>query len=241
MQDELEGRLRMATPSDLVDLCADLKLSSAELEGLGNNAKYRRIADELRAVAGHKVMNLARSVRSRQLSYREILVDVADKLTRGVFRRSGFHARPDADVATIEDYIVKEFQRVTAARLQKMSPDERRQVQSEIERRLGEKGVPAAVMKAASAALAAGSISGLALASAASGAFYSGLWTALFGLSMRQLVLSGLAVGGPVGIVAGIAMLLTSPSYGKTRRAVVRLAFIRRSHDEREALMKDVA
>lgn len=241
MQDELEGRLRMATRSDLVDLCADLKLPSTDLEGLGNTAKHRLLADELRSVAGHTLMNLARLAQSRQLSYREILVDVADKLTPGMFSQSGFHERPDVDVATIEDYIAQEFQRVAAARLQKMSPEERRQVQVEIERKLREQGATDAAMKAAGAAVATGSISGLALASTASVAFYSGLWTALVGVSVRQLVLSGLAVGGPVAAVAWIAMLLTSPSYGKTIPAVVRLAFIRRSHDEREALMKDVA
>jgi len=241
MQDELLSRFLMATPTDLTDLSKDLKLAPEVLEGLDAAAKRTRMADELRSVAGHTLMNLARLARSRRLSYREILIDVADKLTPGIISRSGFHDCPEANVATIENYIVEEVRRLAADRLQKMSSEDRRQVQGEIERKLREQGASDAALKAAGAAVAAGTVSGLVLASAASAALYSGLWTALVGMSVRQVVISGLAVGGPVGVVAGIVMLLTSPSYGKTIPAVVRLAFIRRSHDEREALMKEAS
>lgn len=237
-RDLLLDRVRMAGPSELDDLARDLKIDVDAFDGLSVDAKCARLADELRSVAGHTLMNVSRRVRGLQLSYRDILIDVADKLTPGVIARSGFHVRPEADEATIEDYIATEVQRRAAERLKALPPEDRCQLQSEVERKLREQGSTDTAIKAASVAVLSGNLSGMMLATATSAALYSSLWTTLAGLSARQVLVGGLAVGGPVGVLAGILMFATSPSYTKTIPTVIRLAFIRQSYQQRQALMQ---
>lgn len=239
--DQLLDRVRMSTPSDLNDLARDLKIDTDELRALNTEAKFDRLAEVLRSVAGHTVMNAYRRARGMQLTYREILIDVADKLTPGIVTRSGFHAKPQAELAEIEEYIAAQIRRRAAESLKAMSAEDRQQVQLDVERRLRELGIPDTTIRAASAAVLSGSMSGAMLATAASAALYSSLWTALVGLSARQVLVGGLAVGGPVGAVAGVLMFLTSPSYSKLIPAVVRLVFIVQSHRQREALAKELS
>lgn len=239
--DPLLDRVRMSTRSDLDDLARDLKIDSDDLRGLSTEGKCDRLAEVIRSVAGHTAMNAYRRARGMRLTYREILIDVADKLTPGIVTRSGFHTKPLAELAEIEEYIAAQIRRSASESLKAMSTEDRRQVQLDVERRLREQGMPDTTIRAASAAVLSGGMSGAMLATAASAALYSSLWTALVGLSARQVLVGGLAVGGPVGVVAGVLMFLTSPSYSKLIPAVVRLVFIVQSHQQRAALARELS
>lgn len=237
--DPLLVRMSLASASDLKELARDLKLELPDAPNQVRGDLERRLAHELRSVAGHSVMNGIRALRRKELAFREILIDVADVLTPGQFTRSGFHSKPGARDLEIEDYIEARVRELVLKRIAELPEHERARLQREVEADLRAKGMPDAAVQAAAVGVSAAALAGVALGPAMAAALYSTMWSFLVGLGLRQVVLGAVAVGGPIGIVLGVGMAVTMPSRRKTIPAVVRLIMIRRSHEQRSELMKE--
>lgn len=237
--DPLLARLSMASLPDLRELSRDLKLELRDAKQASRGDLERQLAREFRSVAGHSVMNGIRALRRKDLSFREILIDVADILTPGQFKRSGFHKEPMCSELEIEEYIEARVRELVLKKLAGMPEHERARLQSEVEADLRAKGMPDAALQAAAVGVSAAALAGMALGPAMAAALYSTMWSFLVGLGLRQVLLGAVAAGGPIGAALAVGMAVTMPSRRKTVPAVVRLIMIRRSHEQRSELMKE--
>ena len=228
--DRLMQRLSLCSKADLLDLLKDLKLDPAK-EALSSEHQLRLlVSKELRSVAGHSAANVFRGPHA--MPYREILVQVADKLTPGMFKRSPYRAdRPGDPDDLIENYIFARVQALIEEQVRKLNPEQRGELEAKLVAQLREQGFSTHMLSGVGAALASGSVTGALAAPMVATMLFGGIGTWLLGLSAGQLVLGGLAGGGPLGLlVAGVAVA-GAPSYRKLIPAVVRLITIRRSRD----------
>jgi uncharacterized protein YaaW (UPF0174 family) len=232
--DDLFQRLRQAPRPDLLLLLGDLKIASKGLEHKSKTELIHLVSKELRSAAGSSLLNPLRG--QHDLPYRRILVDVADKLSPGKFTWGPFEASGSESSTEIEDYIAERLEARLADLIASMSDDDKRKLQARLQADMRAKGVPEAVVGGTTTALSSGLLSGAALGPLIASLLFGSLWTTLFGMSVAQLVLGGVAVGGPVGIAVAAVAVATSPSYSKTIPAVYRLILIRRSAEARKGL-----
>lgn len=232
--DPLVNRLRMAQRSDLDDLLRDLKLEAERHRQKSNEELVCLISASLRSAAGNSIMNLRRG--RHDFPYKQILIDVADKLHPSKIRWTPFKLHDDSTVEQIESYVYERVQARISQWLEEMCPEKREDLARRIEDEMRRKGYPEALIRTTLAGILTGSLSGALLAGVVAPLLMGSLWTALFGFSLAQLLIGGVAVGGPVAMVIGAGTLLTSPSYSKTIPAVYRLIQIRLSAEEREKL-----
>jgi len=232
--DPLIRRLRMARRSDLDDLLRALKLKAERHRQNSDEELVCLISASLRSAAGNSIMNLRRGMHD--FPYKQILIDVADKLHPSTVRWTPFKLHDDSTVEQIESHVYERVQARISHWLKEMSPQRREVLTGRIKDEMRTKGYPEAVIQTTLAGVAAGSLSGALLGAVVAPLLMGSLWTAVFGFSLAQLLIGGAAVGGPVAVVIGAGTLLTSPSYSKTIPAVYRLIQIRLSAEEREKL-----
>ena len=226
MHDTLTSRLELATTSDLHDLLKDLKVKPSRWSDASNQVMAELISSELRAVAGNSMMNLVRRKQGHELAYRQILVDVADKLAPRL-RWSAFKVSGPETDEQIEDFIKERIQQRIKELLAKTPEAERSKLQAELERDLRNRGLPEAGITSSVSMLMSGVITGSVTSQLIANIFFGGLWTSIFGFSITQMLIGGVAVGGPVGIAVGALVVAAGPSYSKTIPAVYRLIMIR--------------
>ncbi|MEP6482569.1 MAG: hypothetical protein ABJA94_11240 [Rhodoglobus sp.] len=234
IDDVLFQRLRSAQRPDLISLISDLKLDANKFQGKPDDELVDAISAELRSVAGNSLMNPTRG--PHDFLYKELLVDVADKLAPGLTSWSHFRVSGPESEVEIEDYIAERVEVRVAELVSAMNEEDRRKLQARLELDMQSKGIPESVTRAAVTGLSTGAISGIAFGPLIASLLYSGLWTSIFGLTTAQVLLGGVALGGPVGIGLAAIAVLSGPSYSKTIPAVYRLILIRRSAEAREAM-----
>jgi uncharacterized protein YaaW (UPF0174 family) len=232
--DALFQRLRKAQRPDLLLLLADLKLDAQRLKDKSDDELIGIVSKQLRSVAGSSFANVARG--KHDLPYKRILIDVADKLAPGRLKWSQYKMSGPETESQIEDYILQRLEARLSELIKAMSEDDKRKLQTRLEDDMRAKGLPEAAVRGAVTALSTGVISGVAFGPLIASLLFGGLWTALFGLTIAQLLLGGVAIGGPVGLVLATIAVVTGPSYSKTIPAVYRLIVIRQSFEEREGL-----
>jgi uncharacterized protein YaaW (UPF0174 family) len=237
-KDSLPGRLRLATRADLDQLCRALKLDPTKYSDADHSdADVRELVEkEFRSAAGHTLMNLLRRRRRTSLGYKEILVDVADKLTPGFTKRSGFTTSGDEDEAMIEDYIFTNLISRIDERLKAMSDVEKKKLQEEVEKELQQEGTRASIILSTVGGVATGSVAAALAGPVVAALVFTGLRATLLGVAGMEIVVGGFALGGPIGILAGLLMFLWSPGYSKTIPAVCRLISIRLNDEARSRL-----
>lgn len=232
--DLLFQRLRLAKRTDLESLLEDLKNK--------DKLKYRYATDEdlvitiskkLRSAAGSSIVNRFRGPHA--FSYKQLLIDVADKLSPGR-RWTSFKVSGPETEEQIEDYIYGRLLIIMEDHLKSMSDADKAELQERLGADLRNRGLPEHVVRGALSALASGTITGIMVGPIIASAVFGGLWTWLFGLSLSQLILGGLAGGGPVGLLFAMAIIAAGPSYSKTIPAVTRLIMIRLSHEAESKL-----
>ncbi len=234
LNDKLFNRLRMAKRPDLLALLSDLRLDSQECKNLKKKELIDLISRQLRSAAGNSIVNIGRD--DHELSYKQILVDVADKLTPGWLSQSPFKIEDMATCEDIENYIFVQIEIIWKKHIDSLSSSDRAKLQVDFENALRESGVPSQIATGATATLMTGVLGGALVAPVVATAVFGGLWTMLFGLTTAQIVAGGLLGGGPIGLVfAGVAVA-TGPSYKKTIPCVVRLIFIKRSYEIEKSL-----
>ena len=225
--DELLKRLATAKRSDLEALLGDLKLRRYQPFDKTDAELIGKISSELRSAAGNSLMNVMLRRKQHEFSYKQILVDVADKLAPGILGRSVYKpSGPDTEVQ-IEAYIDGRIRERVVEYLKKMSEVDKKKLQDELSKDLRSKKIPEESIQSTLAMIASGTLTGVALGPAVAALLYGGVWSAIFGFSLAQLLVSGLIVGGPVGIIAAGIALVSAPSYSKTIPAVYRLIKIR--------------
>lgn len=113
IHDLLVERLADLSHSDLQSLAAGgLRVRENRVHTLGHDELVALCSSELRSAAGFSTLNLVRRTRRRQFPYKQILIDVADKLAPGstplswtAFRLHDEHAEEE-----IEQYILELFE-----------------------------------------------------------------------------------------------------------------------------------
>lgn len=237
-EDILLKRLRQCSKPELLDLLDDLKLDKDKHAHAQERDLQELVAKELRSVAGYSLGNLMG--KKRALTYRQILIRVADKLTPGILSKSPYRDDNTGDGEDlIENYISERVRTLAVEQFKKLPPEKRSELQEQLLAQLKQKGVPAHVLQGVSSALAAGTLSGAVVAPVVATLLFSGFWTWLIGLSAWQLVVGGLAGGGPLGLALASALIANSPGYQKLIPAVVRLIAITHSRKAEASLWKD--
>jgi uncharacterized protein YaaW (UPF0174 family) len=227
--DLLMERLSVCSKADLLELLKDLKVDPNNKAPLSEGQLRLLVSKELRSVAGHSAANVFRAPHA--MPYREILVQVADKLTPGLFQRSPYRADRKGDPDDlIENYIFARVQALVEEQVRKLNPEQRSELEAKLVEQLRDQGFSTHMLSGVGAALTSGSFTGVLAAPLMAKLLFGGFWTFLLGMGARQILIGGLAVGAPLGLlIAGLAVA-GSPSYRKLIPAVVRLITIRRSH-----------
>ena len=123
LNDELFDRLRMAKRPDLLALLEDLKLDLNEYNKLDNSKLINVISCELRSAAGNSFVNAGRG--DHDFPYKQILIDVADKLCPGRFSQTKYRLFDSATSDDIEEYINNIFNEIIKEHIEKMSSSEK--------------------------------------------------------------------------------------------------------------------
>lgn len=227
--DTLFQRLRQARRPDYVALLEDLKMDPVKYRDATDEDLVNAISAELRSAAGNSIANTVRG--SHDFSYKEILIDVADKLAPGRFSWTEFKVSGPETEEQIEDYIYERIRILTEEHLKSMDATDKAKLQERLETDLRARGILDHVVRGSLSAVAAGTLTGVVVGPLVTAAVFGSLWTWLAGLTLRQLALGTLAGGGPVGLVVAAATIVTGTSYSKTIPAVIRLILVRLSHE----------
>lgn len=234
IDDVLFQRLRSAQRPDLDSLIGDLKLDATKFHGKPDADLIEAISARLRSAAGNSLLNPTRG--PHDFLYKEVLVDVADKLAPGPMTWSRFKVSGPESEVELEDYIAERVEARVAKLVREMNEEDRRKLQTRLETDMRSKGIPDSVAHGALTGLSTGAISGLAFGPLMASLLYSGIWTSIFGLTAAQVLVGGVALGGPVGVGLATIAVLSGPSYSKTIPTVYRLILIRRSAEARKAM-----
>lgn len=233
--DLLHARLQQCSKQELLELLNDLKLNKDKHAHAEERDLQELVGKELRSVAGYSLGNFFG--KKQQLTYRQILIRVADKLTPGIWSKSPYREDNTGDGEDlIENYISERVRTLAEAQFKKLPPEQRDEVEKQVLAQLRQKGVPSHVLQGVGSALAAGTLSGAVAAPVMASLLFGGFWTWLFGLGAGQLILGGLAGGGPLGLALAGALIANSPSYQKLIPAVVRLIAIAHSRKAEASL-----
>jgi uncharacterized protein YaaW (UPF0174 family) len=226
--DKLFQRLLLAKRPDLEALLKDLKVNSNEFRDATDDELVKKISAELRLAASWSLDNIGRP--PHDFSYKKILIDVADKLAPGLGWTKFKLIGPESE-DEIEDYIYERFLILMEKHLKSMNVADKAKLQKNVENALRKQGLPEQVVQATLTSLATGTLTGVIVGPIIASAIFGGFWTWLFGLSLGQLILGGVAGGGPVGLLIAFSIFAAGPSYTKTIPAVSRLILIRLSHE----------
>ncbi len=232
--DKLFDRLNMAKRADLLALLGDLKLDSDEYRKYENDRLIDIVSRELRSAAGNSIANTIRG--PHDLPYKQILIDVADKLCPGRFSQTEFQLSDLNTSEDIESYIYGRIGEIWSKHLDSLDASDRAKLQLQFEKDLREGGLPSQIATGVASTLMTGALGGALVAQAVATAVFASLWTTLFGVTTAQMIAGGLLGGGPIGlIIAGVAVA-SGPSYRKTIPCVVRLIFIKLSYEAEKNL-----
>lgn len=211
-EDTILKRLNNATPTELTEICKILKLEEDDKDNIS------KICNEYRLAAGHSIANI---FRQEDLPYKQILIDVADKLHHGPgwthFTMDDHYSEKD-----IEDKIWEDIKRRTQKLKEKwdeLSLDDQKSKEEELKDKLKKEGYSQAAISSFLSLLASGA-GGMAIASPAAlsifySSFFASIAAGIFGMSTAALIAAGILVGSivffPLGIIA-----LGTPAYRKT-------------------------
>ncbi len=232
-------RLVAATPDELQEICKALSLDfpkqyidSEEIPLQVKIPLIDEISAEYRAVAGHTFLNIFRS--RHEFPYKQILIDVADKLNPDSWTDYSLHDKHSEE--EIEDFIEKIIFAKINEEWDKLSDEEKQQKEKELKEQLEKAGYPPDVSTGIISLLVSGGLGagvGAAVASPVTvSLFYSGFFASIsasiFGVSSSLLLLSATGVGLLVAVPVMVGALFGGTSYKKTIPATLQLIGIRR-------------
>ena len=230
-------RLKMATDSEISELCDALKVDYYPSIPIGYLSK------EYRQAAGHSMANITRS--SHSLPYKRILIDVADKLKPGV-RWTNYKMDDHFTEEEIEDKIIEFMTKRFEKQFHKLSEENKKIVEDSLRQELKKDGVKQTTINATIAALSSGGL-GAALAGTAASTIFAetalvgtlanilaGTGTGLVAVHVAptasQVILCGTGVGVAIAIPL-LAATLGGPAYRKTIPATIKMIAIRKRYE----------
>ena len=98
------------------------------------------------------------------------------------------------------------------------------------------RGISSAAIQGSLTGLGTAAMVGAATGPLLAGVMFSTILSSLIAVPVRHVVLAGVAGGGPVGLLVGLAVAVAGTSYSKTIPAVIRLITIKLSHDQKVAM-----
>jgi hypothetical protein len=156
--DVLWQRLESARPAELRRLGETLRL--ADVGEKSPEALVEEISQELRAAAGHSLLNLFRHPHA--FPYKQLLIDVADKLAPGwtflSWTRYTLHDRHSEQ--EIEEEIWCDFERRLQAKAERLTAEARERLRKATEQELRSLGYSAALVSQVGAGLTAAGAAG---------------------------------------------------------------------------------
>lgn len=237
--DRLFHLLKQLEKPDLILLLKNgLKSEYRHLERYSCEYLTSLISKELRTAAGHSVANLFRD--RHDFPYKQILVDVANKLTEGYFSRSGFRLDDNHSEEEIEKKIIRLFESRTKKWWEGLEGSEKEKIVHQINQ-----SIDANIIRSVSSGTLTNRITekmldGL-IARGLVG-FFGGTLLAsvqwmviintivsmagmqiLVGAGGATLGMLGLSGAGVVALVPGVVLSLTNTNYKKTIPTVVML------------------
>lgn len=220
LNDTIFKRLAQVTEQERNDICKALKLE-------GQSYSNETISETYRSAGGHSFLNIFRDVHD--LPYKQILIDVADKIKPGI-GWTDFNLKDKYSEEYIEDKIMEYLKIQFEKELNKLSPEKRREKEQELIDELKKKGYTQAQASAFATAFVSGS-AGIGLAGAVTlSIFYSGFFSsigaAIFGVNSALLAASGTGAGAVVAAPLLFATL-ANPAYRKTIPATIEFIKIR--------------
>lgn len=223
-EDIVLDRISKASKSERFELCKALKIL--------DDSSIEKIALEYKSVAGNSFANV---FRETELSYKEILVDVANKLKPTGTEK--FYSEDNHSEIYIEDKIIEYFAKQIAEDLNKLNESQRKKKVAELSEKMRSNKMPVeAIQKfestlSVSGTITVGTIVALSTGPITGALFYSGvfagIWAGIFGMNSALLALTGTGVGIAVALPIFV-LYLSSPSYRKTIPATLQLIGIRK-------------
>ncbi len=206
--DTIFKRLEQATKQEKIDICAALKLD-------GDNYSNKTISEVYRSAGGHSFLNIFRDVDD--LPYKQILVDVADKVKPGL-GWTKFKLTDKYSEEYIEDKIIEYLKIQFEKEINSLSPEKRKAKEKELIEELKRKGYTQAQASLFAATIVSGS-AGFGLASAVTlsifySGFFSSIFATVFGVNSALLAASGTGVGAIVALPLLVGTL-GNPAYRK--------------------------
>ena len=228
-------RLEAATDEEIAELCKILKIAGTIDRGVDKT----NLSRALRAAGGNTLRNIFRG--EHDLPYKQILIDVADKLHPG-FGWTEHILDDDSTEEDLEDEITKAILERWQNDLEGLSQEEREKKAKELDEELKNLGYSTGLRAALGGAITGATVGTLGANSAVIALFYSGtlagLWASVFGPSTFLLIASGTGIS----LLAGIPFLiglLSTPAYRKTIPAVLQLIGIRHRRIAESQLEED--
>ena len=196
------------------------------------------ISKELRSAAGHSVVNLFRD--RHDFPYKQILVDVANKLTEGYFSRSGFRTHDNHSEEEIEKEIIRLFELRTKKWWKGLEGSEKGKIVHQINQAIDANIICSVSNGTLTNRITEKMLDGLirrGLVGFFGGALLASVqWTVIINtiasmVGMQMLVgaggatlgMLGLSGAGVAAIVPGVVLSLTNTNYKKTIPAVIML------------------
>ena len=223
--------LEAATEEEILQICSLLDVPHTKDRGVDKT----NISKAYRKAASSTVRGWFRG--DHDFEYKQILIDVADKLKPGVgwtkIELEDSNSEEDVE-RNINDFVLHRVD----TELKKMSPEKREQKARELDAAFKREGMAAATRTAVVGAVTAGTVSVLGANAAAVAVFYSGvlasIWAGIFGPSLFFLIASGAGLAALTTVPFALAILDT-PAYRKTVPATLQFILIRsRLKAERE-------
>ncbi len=241
--DKLWQRLESATGPELLKL--------GEIFGLADAAAKRRdvlieeLSAELRCAAGHAILNVFRG--PHEFPYKQILIDVADKMAPGwtFLSWTGYHLDDRHTEEEIEERIWGYFEKQVEKKIQQLSEKAREELKVQTAAELRQMGYSEALVSQVGAGIiggAAGTLIGPALAYQVALNTTSGLaWLKLWwvGQATTAATLGAGAAVFTVFYAPFFLWWLGNTAYRKTIPATLELIKIRKLRDLEQTLRPD--
>ena len=177
-----------------------------------------KIYKHYQEASGHSVVNL---FRKEEIPYKQILIDVADKLHDGM-GWTHYTLEDSTNEEEIENKIMNDVEnRVKKMKKEwdKLSPEKKEKKEKNLRNELAKKGYDTNTINGVVSMITTGVVSCLAANTVAISIFYTGFFGGLFaniiGVSLAQLIGGGVIAGAVVAAPLLIALAGT-PAYRKT-------------------------
>lgn len=229
----VRDRIARSTQEEKKELCEALGLNN--IQKIKNNEE---IVKEYASAGGHSVMNVIRFFTNNEIPYKQILIDITDKLYPS-FGWTSYSVNDKHTEIEIENEIEKFLLERMEEKWESLSEEEKFKLTKKIEKEMKKKGMKQSTIDSIIKGIAGGGLAYMTATPLAMTIFYSSIfssiWATIFGVSTFALATSVLLITGPLAV-----LIVGTPAYKKTIPATITLIRIRKRIEAEEALKKEL-